>query len=160
MFRWIYSTFKCVSLCFHSFGIIRTANWHSNAAFVLPFFLEEFCLFLFTLCLFLVCSEDSFCFFAFPQCDVTEGARNSLITYWWILLLIPISARKWNRFTLLYSAGMKACHDEVRLCHMTLFDVCRNSTHLLCSMLLLGFLRGLPAPVFLSDVMSMAGLKL
>lgn len=40
---------------------------------------------------------------------------------------------------------------------MTLFDVCRNSTHLLCSMLLLGFLFGLPVPVFLSDVMSTPG---
>lgn len=40
---------------------------------------------------------------------------------------------------------------------MTFFDVYRNLTHLLCSMLLHGFLFGLPARVFLSRVISMSG---
>lgn len=91
-----------------------------------------------------------FVFSAFPE-------RNSSLRCWWILFLISNSARKWNRFRLLSSAGMKACHDEMRLCHMTLFDVYGNSTHLLCCLLPLGSLFRLPAclPVCFSFCTSM-----
>lgn len=115
------------------------------AAFVLLFQIINLTIFTIVVSIYSLLVRTPFVFSAFPERNVTEGASNSSLRCWWILFLISNSARKWNRFRLLYSAGTKACHDEMRLCHMTLFDVYGNSTHLLCCLLPLGSLFRLPA---------------